>query len=114
MGLVDGSGHNTERQCCVAGDPGGDSGRKQTRQIGQGNQSAGSVRFWKKGADAVGKIQQRMVYGVPEGAQRIECKTVSGGGPDILRSAATVFDGFSGAIYSAESRRREEGSGVGV
>ena len=43
-----------------------------------------------------------------------ECKTVSSGGSDILWGAATMFDGISGAAYSAEYRRREEGSGVGV
>jgi hypothetical protein len=55
-----------------------------------------------------------MGHSLPEGAQRFECKTVSGGGSDILWGATTMFDGISGAIYSAESRRREEGSGVGV
>ena len=49
-----------------------------------------------------------------EGAQRVECKTVSGGDLDILRVATTVFNGIGGAVHSAESRRREEGSGVGV
>ena len=55
-----------------------------------------------------------MGYSLPEGAQRFECETVSGSGTDIFRSAAAVFDGVGGAVYSAESRRRKKGSGDGV
>ena len=55
-----------------------------------------------------------MGYSLPEGAERFECEIVSGSGTAIFRSATTVFDGLGGAVHSAESRRRKEGSGDGV
>jgi phosphoribosylformylglycinamidine (FGAM) synthase-like enzyme len=48
-----------------------------------------------------------MGHNLPEGAQRFKFKAVSGGGSDIFLGRATMFDGIGGAVYSAESKRRE-------
>ena len=115
MELVDGSGRSAEEQCGVAGDLDNDIGGKHTRQVGEGNQLAGSVRFWQEGVDAVRQIKQRMGQSLPEGAQRIKCEAVSSGGSDVFWGGAVVSDGIGdGAVYSAESRMGEEGSGDGM
>ncbi len=64
--------------------------------------------------DAIGKVKQRMGHIFPEGAQRIKCKAVFSGGLDIFWGRASVSDGIDGAVYSAESGRREEGSEDGM
>ena len=114
MELVDGSGRRAEGQCGVAGDLDGDIGGKQTRHDGERNQSAGLVRFWQEGVDAAGQVKQRMGHSLPEGSQRIKYKAVSSGGSDIFWVRATVSDGIGGAVYTAESGRREGGSGDGM
>ena len=52
-----------------------------------------------------------MGHSLPEGVHRVECKTVSGGGLDILRGATTMFNRISGAVYSA--KKQEAGGRIG-
>ena len=61
-----------------------------------------------------GEIHQHMDVDMPQGAQRTQRETVSGGGSNIFRSRAAMLDGIGGAVYSAEGRRRKERSGDGI
>ncbi len=70
VGLVDGSRGCEERHCGVAGEPDGDTGRKQARHGRKRNQSTGLGGLRQKSMDARGQIKQRMGHSLPKGEQQ--------------------------------------------
>ena len=54
-----------------------DNGRQQTAQDGQNYEGTGPQGVRKKGMDAMRQKQQRLGYGMPERAQRVERNAIS-------------------------------------
>ncbi len=61
-----------------------DDGRKQETHDGQNYEGAGPQGVCQKSMDAVRQKQQRLGYDLPERAQRVERKAISGRGTHLL------------------------------